>query len=55
MQSPAYQNEEMRHLAAAKSLAWLAEEHLPTLMTAHSVGKIYNAKILRGLQAQPVR
>jgi hypothetical protein len=30
MQSPTYQNDEVRHLAAATSLAWLAEEHLPT-------------------------
>jgi hypothetical protein len=32
MQSPAYQNEKVRHLAAAISLARLAEEHLPTSM-----------------------
>jgi hypothetical protein len=30
MQSPAYQSEEVRHLAAVTPFAWLAEEHLLT-------------------------
>jgi hypothetical protein len=48
--SLAYQNEEVRHLAAATSLAWLAEEHLPT-----SIGNASSAEMSSGLQAQPVR
>jgi translation elongation factor EF-Tu-like GTPase len=30
MQPPAYQSEEVCHLAAATPFAWLAGEHLPT-------------------------
>jgi hypothetical protein len=33
MQSPAYQNQEVQHLAAHTSPAWISEEHLPTSMT----------------------
>jgi hypothetical protein len=43
MQSPAYQNEEVRHLAAAASLVWLAEEHVPKSMAALFVGKASSA------------
>jgi hypothetical protein len=46
MQSPAYQNEELRNLAAVTSLARLAEEHLATPMAALSVGNTSSAELL---------
>jgi hypothetical protein len=46
MKSPAYQNVEVRHFAAATCLAWLAEEYFLTSMATLSLGNASSAEQL---------
>jgi len=54
MQLPAFQNEGVRHLDIATSVAWCEEEHLTTL-AAHVPGNGSSARMSNALQEQTAR